>query len=123
MPVCLSVHDAAIRESKRQRLIPFPRVGKRQALIPFPRTGKRSEDSPSTRSRNEYEAYKLEGFENNRVPINSQKQQLQQRSQKQLDSSSNGSSSSKKQEQQELVQQQSRGQGSVIGSTNETNKV
>ena len=27
---------------KRQRLVPFPRVGKRQALIPFPRTGKRS---------------------------------------------------------------------------------
>ena len=28
-------------EHKRQKLIPFPRVGKRQALIPFPRTGKR----------------------------------------------------------------------------------
>ncbi len=27
---------------KRQKLIPFPRIGKRQALIPFPRTGKRS---------------------------------------------------------------------------------
>jgi hypothetical protein len=27
---------------KRQKLVPFPRVGKRQALIPFPRTGKRS---------------------------------------------------------------------------------
>ena len=33
---------AAIEEHKRQKLIPFPRVGKRQALIPFPRTGKRS---------------------------------------------------------------------------------
>ena len=52
--------DPEIHESKRQRLIPFPRVGKRQALIPFPRTGKRSElplesdngdrdDSPVTR--------------------------------------------------------------------------
>ena len=30
-----------IEEHKRQKLIPFPRVGKRQALIPFPRTGKR----------------------------------------------------------------------------------
>jgi hypothetical protein len=29
-------------KSKRQKLVPFPRVGKRQALIPFPRTGKRS---------------------------------------------------------------------------------
>ena len=28
--------------TKRQKLVPFPRVGKRQALIPFPRTGKRS---------------------------------------------------------------------------------
>ena len=27
---------------KRQKLVPFPRVGKRQALIPFPRTGKRA---------------------------------------------------------------------------------
>ena len=36
-------HAAAppIEEHKRQKLIPFPRVGKRQALIPFPRTGKR----------------------------------------------------------------------------------
>ena len=33
---------ASIEEHKRQKLIPFPRVGKRQALIPFPRTGKRS---------------------------------------------------------------------------------
>ena len=37
---------AAIHEQKRQRLIPFPRVGKRQALIPFPRTGKRSSSAP-----------------------------------------------------------------------------
>ena len=36
------IHAAApIEEHKRQKLIPFPRVGKRQALIPFPRTGKR----------------------------------------------------------------------------------
>lgn len=34
--------DALNTKAKRQRLIPFPRIGKRQALIPFPRTGKRS---------------------------------------------------------------------------------
>ncbi|XP_059087223.1 uncharacterized protein LOC131883712 isoform X5 [Tigriopus californicus] len=37
-----SATAASIHESKRQKLIPFPRVGKRQGLIPFPRTGKRS---------------------------------------------------------------------------------
>ncbi|CAM6054919.1 unnamed protein product [Sphagnum tenellum] len=40
------VEEAAeASKQKRQRLVPFPRVGKRQALIPFPRTGKRAENS------------------------------------------------------------------------------
>ncbi len=34
--------DDSLELRKRQKLIPFPRIGKRQALIPFPRTGKRS---------------------------------------------------------------------------------
>ena len=92
MPV---VKYAAIQESKRQRLIPFPRVGKRQALIPFPRTGKRS-GSARSRVPEEYGAYKLEEFqEAENAAANNPKQQQQQTAHSQK--SAAAESSSKKQ--------------------------
>ena len=42
MPTTAVEDDDFEPKAKRQKLIPFPRIGKRQALIPFPRTGKRS---------------------------------------------------------------------------------